>query len=307
MPSLDSTAGPILIGAVLSTFLLGVASLQSFHYYRLYSSSGAAKALVGAVWCIEVGHSVAMWHAIYGMFVTFYGQIGHLADPPHSIAFTVLFSAIINLLIQSYFALRIHTLSRSWLIPSICSSLTLARFVFNMFMLVGFWRSSGFVVFQTSLRWLMLCVSVIGPCVDVLTAASLCFYLWKLRETMLEENEFAMVRDTRRMIDRIIVWSLETTSITSAAGVLQLILFITMPDNLAWSAVFLVQPKLFSNSMLAHMHGRKQLKASLDGRGAFTSSYARRIAGHGQLTSQMVFESPPMSMPVTSTAHGQVV
>ncbi|KAJ7057604.1 hypothetical protein C8F01DRAFT_1371736 [Mycena amicta] len=302
-PSLDLTLGPIIVGAVLSTFLFGIASLQTFHYFRIYgaSSSSPSKALVGLIWFIELGHSITMWHALYKMLVTFYGQIDHLFDPPHSLELTVLFSATINLVIQTYFALRIRTLSKSWLITSICTLLTLARFVFNMIMLVDFWHSSGFGIFQTSLRWLMLCVSTIGPCVDVLIAASLCFYLWRLRS--MEDTEMALMQDTRKLIDRIILWSLETTSITSAAGVLQLILYVTMPDNLIWIAVFLIQPKLFSNSLLAHLHGRKQLRASLNGPGAMSPHRGTDLGrGRGAFTSQMIFETHPMSS--TGLGHG---
>ncbi|KAJ7053205.1 hypothetical protein C8F01DRAFT_555501 [Mycena amicta] len=324
--SLDVTLGPILVGAVLATFLFGIATLQAFHFYRTYGDtcSYTSKALIAGVWLIELGHSIAMWHAIYQMVVTFYGQPEHLANPPHSLELTVLFAASINIVIQTYFALRIRALSHSWLITSICSLLTLARFVFNMVMLAEFWVSNGFAIFQTRLRWLMLCVSTIGPSVDVLIAGSLCFFLWRLREGRIGKGDregaeagVTVMPETRKLIDKIILWSLETTSITSAAGVLQLILFVTMEDNLVWIAVFLIQPKLFSNSLFAHMLGRKQLRASLNGVASQTDHdhghgygygpgyrYGRgaRRRGGGRLanqTSQLVFESRPLSTQVS--------
>ncbi|KAJ7073094.1 hypothetical protein C8F01DRAFT_1106145 [Mycena amicta] len=282
LPPLDNTLGAVLIGAVLGTFLFGVSTLQAFQYYRLYSDDPRRmKALVAGIWIIELGHSISLWHALYQMVVTFYGQVQHIFNPPHSLEMTVLFSAGINLVVQSFFAYRIYTLSKSIFIPVVCSILTLARFTFNMLMLVEFWESSGFAIFQTKLKWLMLCVSAIGPSVDVLIATSLCFYLWRIR------SRGGTFQQTKRMIDTLIMWSVETTSITCAAGVLQLILYLSMPSNLVWIAFFLMQPKLFSNSILAHLNGRERLRTGTTKVHTNSEGYDSRATRPDRLVIQM--------------------
>ncbi|KAJ7723867.1 hypothetical protein B0H14DRAFT_564972 [Mycena olivaceomarginata] len=52
------------------------------------------------------------------------------------------------------------------------------------------------------------------------------------------------------MVDTLILWAIESTILTSAGSVIQIILFLTRTD-LIWAGVFLVQSKLFSNAMLA--------------------------------------------------------
>lgn len=57
------------------------------------------------------------------------------------------------------------------------------------------------------------------------------------------------------MIDRLILWAIQTGLLTSIATVTMLILFI-MVANLAWLAVFLIIPQLFSNSLMASLNAR---------------------------------------------------
>ncbi|KAJ7908993.1 hypothetical protein B0H13DRAFT_2330844 [Mycena leptocephala] len=62
------------------------------------------------------------------------------------------------------------------------------------------------------------------------------------------------------MVDTIILWTVETTLLTTISGALQLILFLTRRHDLSWLVFFLIQAKLFSNSMLASLNGRTQFR-----------------------------------------------
>ncbi|KAJ7215952.1 hypothetical protein GGX14DRAFT_696414 [Mycena pura] len=284
IPPLDDTLGAIIIGAVVGTFLFGIMTLQMFSYYRRYPDDTLAlKMLVGAVWLAELGHSISLWHALYQITITFYGQLPHILDPPNSMPFTLQFASLINLMVQTFFAIRIHALSKRLLIPIISSLLTVTRFAFNIVMLVEFLGSDGFAVMETKLRWVMLCVSVIGPAVDVLTASALIFYLWRMR------SETLLLQRTRRTIDTLILWSLETTSVTCATGILQLIFFISM-DNLVWMTFFLLQPKLFSNSLLAHLNGRTRFRTG-DGVQNLATTVTASATGAERMDTAMDFRS----------------
>ncbi|KAJ7760341.1 hypothetical protein B0H16DRAFT_1688673 [Mycena metata] len=54
----------------------------------------------------------------------------------------------------------------------------------------------------------MITASSVGPAVDGLIAVSMCFCLWRLRRSG--------VKRTQRMVDTLIVWTVETTLITSS-------------------------------------------------------------------------------------------
>ncbi|KAF7296867.1 Saposin B-type domain-containing protein [Mycena indigotica] len=250
---LDGSLGATLVGAVVGTFLFGIESLQVFNYYYEYTKDPKSlKTAVATVWSVGLAHSVTLWHALYSITVTFYGQPSHVLRPPHSLELTVLFSALTNITVQTFFALRIRTLSGHWPITILAFVLTTVRLSIQLVMMVFFWDSPGFRIIYEELYWEMVTVSVIGLVVDMLISGSMCWCLLVKRH----ETDFPQ---TRKMVDTLIVWCIETTSLTAAAGLLELVLFLSRPD-LAWMTFFLVQPKLYSNSMLAHLNGRERLR-----------------------------------------------
>ncbi|KAJ7656518.1 hypothetical protein DFH06DRAFT_1199792 [Mycena polygramma] len=259
IPSLDGTLGALEIGAILGTFLLGVSTLQTFNYFRQFpKDSKFLKTVVAVVWILEVGHSICIWYTVYSLTVTFYAQPAHLAKPPHSMAFQALFTALIIPFIQSFFAYRIRVLSGQWTITIICSILSFARFVFGLMGCGLFYTASGFAALRGGLVfWATITTSSLGIAVDFITASSLCYLLWKIKRS---GTHFVQ---TRKMLDGLIFWTIETTLITSITGLLQLVFFRTRAD-LVWGTFYLIQTKLFSNSMLASLNNRQSIRAGQD-------------------------------------------
>ncbi|KAJ7146864.1 hypothetical protein C8R44DRAFT_758369 [Mycena epipterygia] len=243
------------IGAILGTFLFGIETLQTFNYYRRFpEDSKLLKTTVAVIWFLELGNTICGWDAIYTMTVTFYGQAPtqHILNPPHTLNITILLSAPINALVQLFFGNRIRVLSGHWRIMVLCLFLTLLRFTCDVALTIAFWVSpSGFSVLRSNVHWEMITASSVGPVVDGVIAVSMCFCLWRLRRSGFKR--------TQRMVDTLIVWTVETTLITSVAGIMQLVLFLSRTD-LSFMAFFLIQPKLFSNSMLASLNGRQRFR-----------------------------------------------
>ncbi|KAJ7701463.1 hypothetical protein B0H17DRAFT_1195252 [Mycena rosella] len=251
-PAPDGTLGALEIGAVVATFLFGVETLQTFNYYRQYpKDSVILRISVAFIWFLELAHTICALHAVYSLSVTYYGQVEHLFNPPYSLQTTILFSSSVYTLVQIFFANRLHLLSGSRPIPFLCYFLNLLRFGCNLAMFAFSIGPGGIPVLQSRWHSLMATAFSLGAGVDVLTALSTCYCLWKLRN-------FGHTH-TRRIVDTLIFWSIETTSITSATGLVLLILFLTRSD-LAWLSFHLIQAKLFSNSMLAALNGRQRLQ-----------------------------------------------
>ncbi|KAJ7446337.1 hypothetical protein FB451DRAFT_1291897 [Mycena latifolia] len=242
-PSLDGTIGNAAIGLALATFLYGIETLQTFNYYRDYKNdTRSLKILVAVIWCLELTQTMLTWHAIYSMTVTFYGQPQHLADPPFSLILVVLFSAMVNFVVQTFFAFRVRVLSNRWPIPILVCVLNLVRFMGNVAIFAELCKRPEFSLLQTDLHWIFTAASAIGPFVDVITATSLCYFLWHYKKSNFEQ--------TSTMIDNIVIWTVETTLITSLSGALQLILFLTRTD-LTWIIFYLMQAKRESISALS--------------------------------------------------------
>ncbi|KAJ7091011.1 hypothetical protein C8R44DRAFT_418352 [Mycena epipterygia] len=255
LPPLDGTLGCVVIGVALSTFLLGIVTLQAFSYFRMYpNDKPILKATVTLLWFLELGHSICIWHGLYSIVVTFYGQPSHIMNPPRSLVVSLFFSSSVISVVQTFYASRIHALSGDWIVTVISSLLTCARFVFGMVLLDFFWHSAGFSVLQGNVHWTFTVVASLGPAVDLLTVTALCYLLINIRR---RGTTFAK---TRRLVDTLILWTVETTLITTFVGVMQLVFFLSRTD-LSWMVFYLIQPKLFSNSMLASLNNRQNMRA----------------------------------------------
>ncbi|KAJ7146742.1 hypothetical protein C8R44DRAFT_758074 [Mycena epipterygia] len=252
VPSLDGTLGNIEIGLVLATFLYGIQTLQTFNYYREYPKDVLAlKILVASIWFLELGHTICGCHAMYSMTVTFYGRPQHIIDPPVSLIFTLFFHAIIALVVQTFFAFRVGILSRRWPTTIVCCILNLLRLICYLVIFANLYRRPDLALLLTEFHWLAITVLLIGPIVDVITATSLIYHLSRVRDSHLNR--------TTHTVDIIIIWTVETTIITSVSSIVDLILFLTRRD-FSWTVFFLIQAKLFSNSMLASLNGRRRFR-----------------------------------------------
>ncbi|KAJ6461750.1 hypothetical protein C8R45DRAFT_1027869, partial [Mycena sanguinolenta] len=197
----------------------------------------------------ELVHSILVWHGIYSITVTFYGQPEHLADPPPTLALTLISETIIVAVVQIYFINRIRLVSKKWFLPALCLILTLFRFGACVAMLAVVLIYVNLFILSERFRWLMCASLGSGTAVDVLVTAALCYYLWQAR--------VSPIRKTRRIADKLIAWSIESTAVKSAAGIIELILFLTR-DDLSWTTFYLIQSALFSNSMLVSLNSRQR-------------------------------------------------
>ncbi|KAJ6563410.1 hypothetical protein DFH09DRAFT_1159074 [Mycena vulgaris] len=254
IPALDGSIGVTEIGSVFATFLYGIETLQTFNYYRQFPKDPwFLKTLVAVIWFLELGHTICTLHAVYATTITFYGQLQYVFNPPRTLYLTILFSSTINAVVQTFFAIRIRLLSNQWPVTILCCTLNLARLACNMGLIAVCWNSTSFLILETRLHKLMTAASSIGPCVDIIVATSLCYWLWRMRASNFKH--------TSTMVDTLIIWTVETTLITSLAGIMQLILFLTRPGDVSWIAFYLMQAKLFSNSLLASLNGRQRFRA----------------------------------------------
>ncbi|KAJ7256254.1 hypothetical protein C8J57DRAFT_1721468 [Mycena rebaudengoi] len=252
-PGLNGNLGPTEIGSVVGAFLFGAMTLQTYHYYRGFQNDSVLlRSTVAVVWLLELAHTVCAWHALYSQTVTFYGQPEYISSPPYSEEMTILFAAILYLIVQTFFANRARVLSKNWYIMAVASALNVLRFIATMgslALLLHYRRVSILLEW----RWLVSTALALGLSVDILITLSMCYLLQKLRSSESER--------TRNIVETLILWSIESTILTSGTSIMQIILFLTRTD-LVWTFFFIIQTKLFSNSMLASLNGRQRFRDS---------------------------------------------
>ncbi|KAJ7086217.1 hypothetical protein C8R44DRAFT_991642 [Mycena epipterygia] len=273
-PALDGSLGALEIGTVVGTFLFGILTLQTFNYYRQFpDDSKTLKITIGILWLLDLGHTICWVHGIYVMTVTFYGEPPNefILNPPQSHILSILFCGAIEGSVQIFYGNRIRVLSGRFHVFFLCIALAVMRFTCDMVLMSSFWiYKEGYLALKSKVHWEIVTVQILGPTGDILVALAMCYCLWRLRK-----SEF---HRTRSMVDTLIIWTFETTLVTSVSAILMLILFLTRTD-LTFMVFYLIQPKLFSNSMLAVLNGRTRFRSDEATIGIGTQPLAFESAG----------------------------
>ncbi|KAJ7898602.1 hypothetical protein B0H14DRAFT_174369 [Mycena olivaceomarginata] len=254
----DSTLGALLIGTLVSYALFGVTTTQVYIYYgRFPQDSWGLKSFVVAAWCCDFAHTICIAITIYTMVITNYGHPERLFVLPNSLLASIFIGGLLSFGVQLFFSFRIYPLSKSFWVPCICWALSLFRFVPPNVILFVFGRGPAA---QFLGRFGPLFDAIWPPASaanDLLIAGTLVILLYRRRN--------AGLGSTIAMVDKLIVWTIETGVVTSIASLLMLIVFIVLPSTFAWLAIFVVIPRLFSNSLLASLNSRAALRSAMGG------------------------------------------
>ncbi|KAJ7433652.1 hypothetical protein FB451DRAFT_1196028 [Mycena latifolia] len=123
---------------------------------------------------------------VYSITVTSYSRTpdAFIFHPPRSLILTLLFTAVLNLLVQVFFANRIRVLSGWPHIFLLCLAMAALRFICNMALIPAIWRSNTGILVIESTWYLMASLGVaLAPVGDSVIALSMCYYLWNTRES----------------------------------------------------------------------------------------------------------------------------
>ncbi|KAJ7813900.1 hypothetical protein B0H14DRAFT_2851910 [Mycena olivaceomarginata] len=249
----DSTLGALLIGTLVSYALFGVTTTQVYVYYGRFQDPWKMKAMVGAVWCGELAHTICIAISLYTMVITNYGHPERLLVLPNSLLASTFIGSLVSFAVQVFFAIRIYSLSKSWWIPCICWALSLFRFVPPNVILFAYGHRPAHE-FLGKFGPLFDAIWAASAANDLLIAGTLVYLLYRRRSSVFEKIV--------AVIDKLIQWTIETGVVTSIASIIMLVSFISLPSTFVWLAFFVVIPRLFSNSLMASLNSRAALRAA---------------------------------------------
>ncbi|KAJ7717881.1 hypothetical protein B0H16DRAFT_1610182 [Mycena metata] len=258
MPALidvSSTLGALELGVLLSYLLFGVTTTQSYVYYtRFPNDDWKLKLLVAFVWACEATHSACVAHALYVFTILNYGNPKSLIQAlPLTFDTAVLFASIITTVVQGFFAYRIYILGKRRItVPAIVWAISTFRLIACLGIFGAGVRMKSLVTFEAQFGWLMITVWAIGAANDIGITASLVYLLYTQRNEIHSK--------TVPLIDKLIVWAIETGMMTSACALFTLIFFATRRQNFVWLAIYIITARVFSNSLLASLNGRSTLR-----------------------------------------------
>ncbi|KAJ6514520.1 hypothetical protein DFH09DRAFT_1374006, partial [Mycena vulgaris] len=217
----NTSLGAYVIGVLASYVLFGGTTIQAYIYYgRFPHDPRRLKFLVAFVWSCEIAHAVCIGHTLYQMTVSDYARPERLILIPKSLATAVFFSGTIGACVQAFFSSRIYGISKSLPLPCLSWTLSFLRLLGSIIAGVYGLRTKTIPEFETRWAWLLNCVWSVTSANDLLIAGTLVHCLFRHRP----------MGDTRTvaLVDKLIEWTIETGVVTSAAGLVTVVCFVTM-------------------------------------------------------------------------------
>ncbi|KAJ7880787.1 hypothetical protein B0H14DRAFT_3858007, partial [Mycena olivaceomarginata] len=238
-----TAGGALQIGTLISYALFGVTTTQLYIYYsRFPDDSRVLKVLTAFVW---VAHRVCIGHTLYTFTISDYVHPERLPGvPSKSLAMSALFDGLIGACGTCLIALCMM-LDHKLYIPGLIWFMAFLNLLGLIGIFVASMRATSWGSYLAQFEWLPTTTWSISVACDVAITATLVVVLRK---------PFALV-------DKIIVWTIETGMITSVLSIVTLALFVTMAENFIWLALHVLGPQLFSNSLLASLNSRETLRA----------------------------------------------
>ncbi|KIK65963.1 hypothetical protein GYMLUDRAFT_93758 [Collybiopsis luxurians FD-317 M1] len=248
--NINSSVGAFEIGTLVAVLLFGATTVQSYLYYERYPKDHKLiKFMVASVWLLELGHTICICHALYTMTISWYAQPQLLAVPPVSLDLSILINAFIGPVEQAWFTRRLYVFSKNLWLTAICCLLSFARLIASVAYSAVALQRLNIVVFELKYWWILTIIVVLGSVNDLILACSLGWYLYM--------NKKKNVARVAKLLDRLILWAVETSAITTVATVAMMICFFTMPWNFIYIAVYVCLAKVYANALLASLNARE--------------------------------------------------
>ncbi|KAJ6571601.1 hypothetical protein B0H19DRAFT_663107 [Mycena capillaripes] len=235
------TLGAFQIGVLVSYVLFGVMNTQTYIYFgRFPNDSTKLKALVAFVWVCELADVLCVGNSLYIYTISNYAQPERISGAiPKSLDAAIPFSGIIIVcgtptvlarsvrswsLVQGFFAFRIYTLSKKLYIPIIICALSLVRLAVNTTIFITSLHMVSLSSYKERWEWLYTVGWSISAVDDLGITVILVIVLCRKRTHAFEERTVALV-------DKLILWTIETGLLSSASGIITMICFLTMKGN----------------------------------------------------------------------------
>ncbi|GLB43778.1 hypothetical protein LshimejAT787_1402900 [Lyophyllum shimeji] len=253
---ISSTYGALLLGGSVAFALSGIVGLQCVIYFKLYPDDLAkVKAMVCAVWTLDLTHSAFIIASLINYFVTYFGERERIDYIPWSIAFSVVVTAIQTFIAHCFFALKIlKSSNKNWFITAPIVILALLRLLAASVSTVEMVRLHQYSAFTKRYPgWVFTTGLCLSAGTDVIITGWLCYFLREMRSRM---GSTLMIQ----LVDTLTLYTIETGALTSVATIASLISWLTMPTNLIFLGLHFVIGKLYANSLLASLNTRKELR-----------------------------------------------
>ncbi|KAI0667714.1 hypothetical protein C8Q78DRAFT_318671 [Trametes maxima] len=248
---LADSFGAMLVSTIIAATLYGVTVLQSLYYYEKFpEDSWMMKVTVAILWILDTITIILDTHAVFHFLVTNFNNPSALLDQVWSMKAEIPFTFTAVFIVQIFFVVRIYQLRPyAWYIPAAIGTIAVAGYGLLIGIVVEVSKMDSLAGEQSAkVNNPLIANWALGLVVDVAITVVLCWYLW---------SEKVYVRHkTHRVINRIIIFSVNRGAIAATAQLMSFLTRFIWPHNLVWLAFHNMLSKVYTNSMLATLNSR---------------------------------------------------
>ncbi|KAF9078604.1 hypothetical protein BDP27DRAFT_1309858 [Rhodocollybia butyracea] len=249
--TIDNTFGALLVGFGVSCCLFGVSMAQMSSYFsRYHADKPFYKFMVITILVCQLTDQILIGHVGYYYIIQNFTNARVFLEKSVTWSFILqqTLGAFVGSLVTSCYALRVWRFSgKNWVISGFLIVLSLAHLGSGLvFTVKAFALPSVSSVIQ--LKTIGTASLALGASSDILTAASLCYFLRRLRTGQAQSDSIA---------NTLMIYAVGTGGVTSVVSISCLILFNLMPMNLIFISVFFVLSKVYGISFMATLNTRR--------------------------------------------------
>jgi len=194
---------------------------------------------------------------VYTMTITESGNLLTLLKPPKTIGASFLLGSTVGPLVEAFYVSRLLRFSGK-VYPAVMGwILAFLRFGGWVFLAAHVITMTSLTDFENDFGWLFSMLLGLSAVIDLTISAWIAYFLARrrsrTRDTM--QNESA-----RQLLDRVILWTLQTGVITSLSFLVTLICYLILGQYLIWMAVLAILTKVSSNCFLASLNARASIR-----------------------------------------------
>jgi len=248
-PTFGNTIGALVFGWGISSLVFGMLCVQVWRYYQRYPNDHwSYKVLVFALWALEALHQAFVAHTTWYYVVENFGNVFVLLKPPvWSLCVQTVLGSLVGSIVKICFAMRVWKFSRgNYLVTGLIIGMVVAQFATAIvYTIKTFQLQVGEAGQIKSIGSIALSLGVVT---DVFTAASLSYFLHKMRTGFKRSDT---------LINRLIIYSVNTGTLTSVFSATVLATYNMMPTNFVYISLYFILCKLFANSCVGTLNTRR--------------------------------------------------
>ncbi|RPD60112.1 hypothetical protein L226DRAFT_66430 [Lentinus tigrinus ALCF2SS1-7] len=260
----DDNLGALLIGQMISTFLYGISTLQTYVYLMTFPRDRPElKLWVMLVWGLDSANVILVCH---GLYYWAWGMVIQKTDPVTSDAHEAFakqsfyVSAVLNLVaasvVQCFFIIRIYKLCQTRLarytLPTIMSVLVLAHLALGaeaVVKVISTFRSTSLASLSSLAFSAALPYTLLAVLSDVFLAGTL---------TLMSRGRVPLSEKPRlhSLVHQSVTLLVHRCVLLSVAALVRLIVFTVLPWTAWFIAADFIMGKLYANSFVACLNAR---------------------------------------------------